>query len=799
MTPRKVWLGGLVESFRLLWRLLLQALGFVRPGAARMGAGVSGLRRSVGARFRASEGDGAGIDASTGEEAGPRGRFADLNPAVGKIFALANRFPFGWKTTVAVSLASAGLVVGLYSNCGFDGCPDVRTLTAYQPGGAPVLLDREGNRFADLTPYERVVVKLDSLPEYVAEAFIAVEDRRFWTHDGVDWKRVVGAAIANIRVGGVSQGSSTISMQLARNVFPEELPGAERTFRRKLQEMRVAKLIERRYDKRVILEMYLNHIYFGGGAYGIEAASRLYFDKPASDLTVEESATLAALPKAPSHYDPRRQPERSLARRNLILTLMEQQGLLTSEEAAAAREVELVAREDGVRDRSGVPLGAYFIDVIRPELEERFGEALYRSKLRIYTTLDPVAQRVAEQELEKQIESLDGRVRKGEGELQGAAVILEAHTGEVRALVGGRDPTSSRYNRVTHGRRQLGSSFKPFVFAAALQEGVPTSQVLLDMPLTMEISHANVWQPSNYDGEYEGAVSFRNALVRSRNIPTIRLADEVGIADVAAAARAAGVVEPMDETPSLALGTVAMSPLQLATAYTTFATLGYTAQPLFVLRVEDEAGTLLWEADRQPATPGMDPRVAYVVTDILKDAVDWGTGTGVRSAGYEGPVAGKTGTTNDATDAWFVGYTPELVGTVWIGYDQPTPLGGSATGGGFAAPVWGRIMRKIYEDRPMPADWEEPEGIVARRIDTSTGYVLDDGCHPRGGSERVEIFLQEHLPSSVCPYQNFWTDLWDRIRGATRSQPPRATPLYEGQFYPRPARPPGQGGGEGIR
>jgi penicillin-binding protein 1A len=631
-----------------------------------------------------------------------------------------------------------------------------------------------------------VVVSLDSLPAHVPAAFIAVEDRRFWKHDGVDWKRVVGAALANIRTRAVSQGSSTISMQLARNVFPDDLPGTERTFRRKLQEMRVAKLIERRFEKPAILEMYLNHIYFGGGAYGIEAASRLYFDKPATELSAAEAATLAALPKAPSHYDPRTQPDRSVARRNLVLTLMEEQGFLTADEAKAARGVELAVREDGAHDRSGVPLGAYFIDVIRPELEERFGEALYRSRLRVYTTLDAVAQRAAEQELEKQLTALDSRVRDGEGDLQGAAVVMDAHSGEVMALVGGRDPTSSRYNRVTRGRRQVGSAFKPFVFAAALHEGVPTSQVLLDLPYTLEISRTDVWAPSNYDGEYEGSVSLRNALVRSRNVPTVRLAEEVGIEHVASTARAAGVVEPMDVTPSLALGTVAVSPLQLATAYTTFATLGYTAKPVFVLRVEDEDGTLLWQAERELPTPGMDPRVAYVVTDILRDAVDYGTGTGVRGAGFDGPVAGKTGTTNDATDAWFVGYTPEIVGAVWIGYDQPSPLGGSATGGGFAAPVWGRIMRKVYEHRPMPEEWEQPAGIVARRIDVGTGYVLEEGCHPRGGYESVEIFLEEHVPTSVCPYQNFWTDLWNRIRGAVRSQPLRAAPLYQGRGVPRP-------------
>jgi penicillin-binding protein 1A len=823
-----LWLGALAESFRLLWQVIRFLFEPVVPAVKRFSAFV---RRGFSQRNERAEPkadrqvvetpatasplaagpvlliDGVVVDGASQPDPGPgkanrlasgAARLQAEHPSVARLFALANRVPFGWKTTVGASLVSAGLVVTLYSNCGLDGCPDVRTLSAYQPGGAPVLLDRFGNRFADLAPYERVVVALDSLPEHVAEAFIAVEDKRFWKHDGVDWRRVAGAALANVRSGGVAQGSSTISMQLARNVFPDELPGTERTFKRKLEEMRVAKLIEKRFEKPAILEMYLNHIYFGGGAYGIEAASRLYFGKPAVELTVAEAATLAALPKAPSHYDPRRQPERSVARRNLVVALMADQGFLTAEEAAKAQESKLEVDEDGHRDRSGVPLGAYFIDVIRPELEDRFGEALYQSRLHIYTTLDPVAQRAAEEELEKQLAALDGRVRKGPGDLQGAAVFLEATTGEVLALVGGRDPTESRYNRAINARRQMGSSFKPFVYAAALNEGVPTSKVLLDLPLEMQVSKTDVWMPSNYDGEYEGQVSLRQALIRSRNVPTVRLATEIGIADIAETARLAGIVEPMDPTPALALGTVAESPLQVASAYTTFATLGYWSKPVFVLKVVDEQGTTLWQADRTPATPGMDPRVAYVLTDILQDAVNFGTGTGVRSAGYEGPVAGKTGTTNDATDAWFVGYTPEMVGSVWIGYDQPSTLGSSATGGGFAAPVWGRIMRRVYADRPMPEPWPKPDGLVYKRVDGGTGFVLEDGCYARSGYETTEIFLQEHVPSAVCPSAGFWTDLWSRIRGTFRSRPLRAAPM-EGPYYPRPSRPPDQRRDDGGR
>lgn len=690
-------------------------------------------------------------------------RRAPLPPWLDR-FAHRVRWRLGPRETLIAGLIALTAGLMLYMNCGTSGCPDVQQLAAYQPGGAPVLLDREGEKFADLAPFERVVVALDSLPEYVPQAFVAVEDRRFWNHDGVDWVRVFGAALANARAFGVAQGSSTIPMQLARNVFPKDLPGTQRTMKRKLQEARVARQIEKRFEKREILEMYLNHIYFGGGAYGIEAASRLYFGKPASDLTLAETATLAALPKAPAHYDPRRRPERSLERRNLVLTIMEDQGVIDGEAAVEARAEELEARTGKNLDRSGIPLGAYYIDIVRGLLEDRFGEELYRSRLRIHTTLDQSAQRAAEKELAAQLKRLDGQVRDGEGDLQGAVVVMEAATGNVLALVGGRDPATSRYNRALLARRQVGSAFKPFVYAAALQDGIPTSQLVLDAPLRMELSRNDVWEPENYDGTYEGNVSLRHALVRSRNIPTVRLAAAVGIDDVAHTARLAGVTSAMDETPALALGTVAMSPLQLASAYTTFATLGSTAEPRYVLSVEDEDGDVLWETKPATKESGLRAGVAYIITDILRDAVDYGTGTGVRTAGFHGPVAGKTGTTNNATDAWFVGYTPEIVGAVWIGYDKPSPLGGAATGGGYAAPVFGRIMRQVQTQRAVP-EWQMPPGVVEHRVDPYTGLVLEDGCNPSGTYAASELFLQEYVPASDCPYRDWWGDFWNRVGG----------------------------------
>jgi penicillin-binding protein 1A len=402
---------------------------------------------------------------------------------------------------------------------------------------------------------------------------------------------------------------------------------------------------------------------------------------------------------------------------------------------------------------------------VRDILEDHFGEELYRSRLRIHTTLDQRAQRAAEKELETQLKQLDSRVRKGDGDLQGAVVIMEASTGNVLALVGGRDPTTSRYNRAIHARRQVGSAFKPFVYAAALDDGIPASQLILDAPLRMELSRNDVWEPENYDGSYEGNVSMRHALVRSRNIPTVRLASAVGMDQVAAIARRAGVSADMDVTPALALGTVAMSPMQLAIAYSTFATLGSTTEPRYVLSVEDENGEIMWETESQSTRNGLDAGVAYIVTDMLRDAVDYGTGTGVRTAGFRGPVAGKTGTTNSATDAWFVGYTPEIVGAVWIGYDTPSPLGNAATGGGFAAPVFGRIMRQVYTDRAVP-EWQMPDGVREYRIDPYTGYILEDGCNPSGTYATSELFLRDYVPATDCPRRDWWGDFWDRLGGA---------------------------------
>ncbi|HSJ15677.1 MAG TPA: PBP1A family penicillin-binding protein [Longimicrobiales bacterium] len=652
----------------------------------------------------------------------------------------------------------------LWQRCGLSGCPNVEGLAAYQPGGASALLDRNGDEFATLSPIEHDVVELEDLPEYVPAAFVSVEDKRFYEHHGVDSRRVLGALLANVRARGVSQGFSTITMQLARNVWPERLPGQQRTLTRKILEIRVAREIERHFAKDEILQLYLNNIYFGSGAYGIEAAARNYWRKPARSLTLDEAALLAAMPKSPTAYNPRRFRARAEERRDLVLALMADQRAAPLDDIAAARERPVRVRRDPPASRNEVPVAPYFVESVRRVLEDRFGEDIYTSPLRIHTTLDRRAQRSAEEQLRRQLRNIEnglyGRFRgpryQADAEigeeteyLQGAVVLLSAESGAVRALVGGRDYAQSRFNRGTRARRQAGSAFKPFVYAAALAEGYPPSQLISDSTLRMELPGGEIWEPRNITGEYEGAVSMRAALVRSKNVPTIRLAQDVGINDVRRLAERAGVHSEIPDLPSMAIGSGGVTPLELTAAYTAFAALGSAVAPRFVTRVENGAGKVIWRNRAKPRKV-LDREVAYLVTDMLRDAIDEGTGTAVRRAGYGGVAAGKTGTTNDGADVWFVGYTPEYVATIWMGFDRPDEIVDDASGGRLAAPVWARLMSDVH-GRRRGADWERPDKVIERRIDPETGYTLIEGCRPRRGSARNELFIDGTEPPFTCP------------------------------------------------
>ena len=618
-----------------------------------------------------------------------------------------------------VGVVTLAIVAVLWTRCGLRGCPDIAHLGERSLNGVTVIKDRSGNELARIPPLTQVAISIDSLPGYVPVAFVAMEDKRFWKHHGIDWRRVGGAAYHNIRALAIEQGSSTITMQLARNVFPDRLPASRRTIVRKLEEARVAQMIERTYSKRRILEMYLNEIYFGRGAYGIEAATREYFGKPASQLTLEEAALLAGLPRAPSLLNPRSNLEEARKGRAIVLKRMAAQGRITPTEAKVADATPVRLRRNVSVPDASAP---YFIQAVRQLLEDSVSEAADRYAYSVETTLDSKLQRIAEEELDRQVAAVEsgafgsfvhpaygGAARdsvvseSGTAYLQGALVFLDPRTGDVRALIGGRDYHDSQFNRALNANRPMASTFKPFVFAAAIAAGYPPSLRLSDQPLRMNVD-GKMWSPENDRGIYHDRVTMCQALAASSNVATVRLANMVGLDRVIEQAKQAGLSGPLPRVPSVALGAVGATPLELTTAYATLATLGKRPVARLVTRVLDANGQVVWQ-QRPLLKAAIDPSVAFAVNEMLKDVIDSGTARPLRETGYRGIVAGKTGTSNDSADLWFVGYTPQIVGTIWIGFDQPRTIVADAESGAIAAPIWGRIMKR-YRD-PSP-DWKAP-------------------------------------------------------------------------------------------
>jgi penicillin-binding protein 1A len=666
-----------------------------------------------------------------------------------------------------------------WQRCGIRGCPDVRRLRGLQPGGNALVYDAAGTVIADISPARWAVVDLKRLPEYTPAAFVAVEDQHFYKHNGVHWPRFIAQTGRNLIPGQRGAGASTITMQVARNVFPDRLPASERTVQRKLLEIRVAQEIERHYTKDEILQLYLNNIYFGEGVYGIAGAARVYFGKNPSDLRLSESAMLAGLPKAPTHYNPRRNMQRSVQRRNLVLWLMAAQGRVTADDAAEAKEapVRLARWNPEERRRSRAP---YFTEQVRRMLESELGDVLYQGGLKIHTTLDPRVQASAETQLEAQIRAVEnGAFGRFTGPrraayrdstetpyLQGGAVFMDAQTGDVLALVGGRSFRDSRFDRINQGLRQPGSAFKPFVYAAALAEGTAPTDTVRDDTLRRELPGGEVWVPRNFDGRYRGPVTVRYSLRQSINTVAIRLAERAGLEDVEATAQRAGIRADFPPLPSIAIGATAVRPMELVTAYTPFATLGYRVQPRYVTRVEDRDGTVIWR-QRVRRRRVMDRGVAFLVTTLMRGVVDRGTGSAARAALGSGiPAAGKTGTTNGATDAWFVGFTPQRVGAVWIGFDRGRPIVEDGSGGRLAAPVWGRVMRVAMRGQDAET-WKAPGGVVRRQVTVADDRVVAPGCRARGETY-TEYFLRRHVPAAICPRgtrreEGGW---WQRTRDA---------------------------------
>jgi penicillin-binding protein 1A len=648
------------------------------------------------------------------------------------------------------------LVVGLavlWPRCRGGVCASVDALLAYQPPQASEVLDRDGRLLARLAPEQRIVVPISAIPKRVTGAFLSVEDRRFYQHHGIDWPRVGGALLRNLKSLRLREGSSTITMQLARNVFPDQI-GPVHSLRRKLGELVLAREIENALPKDRILELYLNQIYLGNGLYGVEAASRGYFAKSVRDLSAAQAALLAALPKAPTGYDPRRFPAQARKRRDLVLTLMAQEGYLTPAELKKAQheKIKLVPLEE--------PQGApWFVAAVRRELRDKFGPDADRMGLRVRTGLDLRLQRAAERELGRQILAVEKASHRSCGKdpdecLEGLFVALDPSTGDVRALVGGRDYSLSEFDRVTQARRQPGSAFKPIVWSAALSSGIPLTTLLGD-------SDAD-YQPADRISMPVGPLNLREALRVSSNRAAVALGEKVGVPAVIDEARILGLTTPIPDYPSIVLGSAGVEPLELTRAYAAFANGGGRVEPRFLESVESAAGRLLWQTPVSRLT-ALTPEVAYLMTSVLSDVVDRGTGMAARAAAPpDVPMFGKTGTTNDAQDVWFVGATPDLVASVWLGYDQPRPLGKHASGGRLAAPVFGRVLKSYYTSlHPPPAPWTRPPDLEERDVDLASGGLAISGCPP----DRVarELFVPGTAPQDCQEHHGGVTGFFDKV------------------------------------
>jgi penicillin-binding protein 1B len=597
---------------------------------------------------------------------------------------------------------------------------------------------------------ERRVVSLSEVPPIIVKAILAVEDERFYQHHGIDPLSVVRAVWVNLRSGGVVQGGSTLTQQLMKNFFLSD----ERTLNRKVKEAVMALIAERKYSKDEILENYLNEIYLGQrgsqGIFGVWEASQFYFSKQLSELTVGEVALLAGLIRAPNRLSPYRGLDAAIKRRNVVLAKLVDDKIITRKQYDAALRESLVHREL-VKITNDAP---YYVDYLRRELAENYSnEALTADGLRIFTSMDLQLQRMAERSLAEGLKKLEDaypalRRRGEEDNLEGAIVVLRPQTGEVKAMVGGRSYQKSQFNRVFQAKRQPGSIFKPFVYLAALMSGgeggkkfTPATMVE-DSPFLWSYE-GQEWEPGNYNDEYFGTVTFRRALEKSLNSATARIAREVGIKRVRDVAHRLGIQSALPVVPSLALGAGEVTPLEVAVAFSTLANNGVRTRPLTVKQVMDPNSRVLEKRDVR-VEKILTPQLAFMMNHLLKGVLDRGTGDMARRWGFTRPAAGKTGTTNDYKDAWFVGYTPDLLAVVWVGFDNKAKLG--LSGAQAALPIWTEFMKRATAGTPI-TDFVPPTGIKIVDIDPLSGQLATPNC----SYVLREAFLEGGEPTLTCP------------------------------------------------
>lgn len=619
------------------------------------------------------------------------------------------------------------------------GLPSIDGATA--DSQATRIFDSKGVLVKQLSIENRTIIELDQIPQNLINATIALEDQHFWKHWGIDVQGLIRAMLVNLKHGKVIQGGSSITQQLAKNRFLT----AERSISRKAREAMLAIQIERRYTKQDILKMYFNQIYFGNGAYGVEAAARTYFGKHAFELNLNECAVIAGIPRSPNANNPISNPERSRLRRDTALKSMLEVGMITQE------DYDFTLKEPIITFSADPMVAAYFVEEVRQQLEKTYGpNAVYRGGLQVYTTLDLTLQDYAQLAVERGAKETDIKALpylehefklKEKPVVQVAFIAMDPKTGAVRALVGGRDFRKSQFNRATQALRQPGSAFKPFIYTAALGSGFQPTDQILDQPTVYTAPDGSSWKPENFDKKFLGLTTIRNGLAHSRNIITVKLLEKIGTYNAINYAQKMGIKSKMTRDLTLALGTSEVTLLELTTGFCTLANLGVRVDPWMIMSVRDADGKIL-EENQPHAEEAIPAPVAYVCTNLLKAVLDYGTASNVRSLGFTRPAAGKTGTTSDFSDAWFVGYTPDLVASCWFGYDQRRRIGQQLTGGAIAAPVWTDFMIKATASEPVK-DFAVPQGVFFSKVCAESGKPYDGKCRWIEEATTVEPVVAE--------------------------------------------------------
>jgi penicillin-binding protein 1A len=726
---------------------------------------------------------------------------------------LVSRFLFGLLVLLAAGVGAAAGLLLVYST----DLPQIDQLERYRPSAVTELYDGRGRVIGSFALQRRVIATYDDYPQVLRDALVSIEDKDFYRHSGINLWRIAGAAYRDIQSGGKVQGASTLTMQLARNLFLSP----DRSFYRKMQEALLAVQMERRFTKPQIFTLYANQIFLGHGAYGYEAASEYYFSKPAKQLTLEEAALLAGLPKAPQYYSPITHPDRALRRRNLVLNAMLEDGKITAPQAAAAKgkPIALNVQKDVNL------LAPNYVEEIRRYLEAKYGsDQVHEGGLRVYTSLDMDLQKSArkalldglaayerrhgwhgklqnvlaqgqkldkyedpdwdaEPEVNSYVHALVTRVSVAAAEIrfgqhsatvsqsdfawtklnqklpdilhagdilyvkvlspdsggkarvsleqdtgaEGALVAIDNATGDIKAMVGGRDFNLSKFNRATQALRQVGSSFKPYVYTAVIDQGASPDDTIVDAPVTFQTA-SGPYSPHNYDNKFEGTITLRRALAQSRNIPALKLADHIGIKAVIDYARRFGITSNIPAYLPVALGSAEITPLEQTSAFSVFPNDGVRVAPRYITKVTDYEGRVL-EEDFSDIKDVISLRTARVMTSMLREVVVHGTAVAASKMPF--PLAGKTGTTNDFTDAWFVGFSPSLTCGVWIGYDEKKSLGAKETGGHAALPIWMEFMSAALTGKE-PGEFQPAPGqgtAVARKVDTPDVAPGDGETH----------------------------------------------------------------------